>query len=128
LALFQDKLPQAVSIQRARVSADTFDEFTDRDTVVVERSFACSASLPHPGTERLQQIGLWRGRPMIATGRFIDPPQVADKQSRAGNNFNAVGATPAVPLEMIAEALNSSFTQIMSRQTLSDGPLNDALR
>ena len=65
---------------------------------------------------------------MMATGRFINPLQITDKQSRASNNSNEVGASSGAPPEVITKAFDSSFTQIMSRQTLPDGPPNDALR
>jgi hypothetical protein len=113
---------------RSRVSVVTFEQFTDRDAVVVERSIASSASHPHPGTERLQQFGLCRGRPMITTGRFVDPLQKAGGLSRSSNNLIGIGASLLAPPEVITEAFDNLFTQIMSRQTLSNGPPLDALR
>jgi hypothetical protein len=64
---------------------------------------------------------------MIATGRFIDSLQIADKQSGAGNNFSGIGASPGAPPEVITEAFDNLFIQIMSGQALSDGPPNDSL-
>jgi hypothetical protein len=53
MTLLQNELPQSMGIQLARVLAKTSDQFSNRNTVVIERSVRCTALRAHPCAERL---------------------------------------------------------------------------
>jgi hypothetical protein len=109
--LLQNELPQSTGIQVARILTETLDQFSNRNTVVIERSVRCTALRAHPCAKGLPQFGFSNGGLGNADGS-IYAPQMPQEHPRSGKNINTICTTIAATVasgEVVAKALKCRF-------------------
>jgi hypothetical protein len=128
--LLQNELPQSMGIQLTRVLTKTSDQFSNRDSVVVQRSIRRTALRAHPRAERLPKFGFRNGG-LGNAGNPIHSLQMPQEHPRSGKNIDAICTAIAPTMasaEVIAKALKCSFVQSSKGKASAPCPLDDVFR
>jgi hypothetical protein len=128
LASFQDELPQALSIEPARIVSQIIKQFTEVRAVVLQRAIAGPTLLAHPQTERSEQDWVLDSLHADRACEHTGTPEIVDEQAHAIPQISAAIPRTLASVQMMGKLFNELLVERANRSAFLRGPIDEVFR